>query len=317
MRITFQQLEALRAVVLSGSFEAGAKSLNKTHPSVVTAIKNLEAQLGVILFNRDGYRAVLTSEGREIYKSALRVIEEAGRLLSDAQLLSRGENLRVEVVIGDVTPTTEVLKILQDFLLLEPNVKINLHYENLSVPVEKMLQDANCLIVHHIDKADPRIEYLDFCDVEIIPVAAPLFLGRDTPSDLRYDDMKEYKQCVLRDNGFGGREKSFYLIEGARAITVADQFTKKEIIKLGIGWGHMADYMIAEELKNGSLISIAGRYIKKRRLEIAVARLAAGRRSKAQDRLWETFGRHLEARKEIRTISNQLEERRSGMRRGS
>ena len=62
--LTLQQLVCFDAVVVEGSFQAAADKLHRAHPTVFTAVKNLEAQLGLGLFNRDGYRVSLTEAGR-------------------------------------------------------------------------------------------------------------------------------------------------------------------------------------------------------------------------------------------------------------
>ena len=62
--LTIQQFLCFDAVITEGGFQAAADKLGRSHPSVFTAIKNLEAQLGVALFDREGYRVTLTEAGR-------------------------------------------------------------------------------------------------------------------------------------------------------------------------------------------------------------------------------------------------------------
>ena len=50
--LTVQQLQCFDAVIAEGSYQAAAIRLGRTHPTVFTAIKNLEAQVGVALFDR-------------------------------------------------------------------------------------------------------------------------------------------------------------------------------------------------------------------------------------------------------------------------
>lgn len=295
VRFTLQQLEALRAVVSCGGFGAGAKSLHKSHPSVVTAIKNLEAQLCLALFDREGYRTILTSQGREIYESALRVLTEAERLQLHAQHMRSEEETSLDIVIGDITPMAGVLEVLQKFSGATSHTQINLHFDNLSVPAEKLFSGEANIIVHHIDKADTRLEYLDFCTVEMLPVAAPGFLDMRITDELRYEDMKRYTQCVIRDPGQGGAARSYYLLDGARRITVGDQLMKKEVIQRGLGWGHMPGFMVADQLESGALVLLTGKHIRKRTMEIAVARLGASARRPVTERLWNLFRQHASA----------------------
>ena len=67
--VALQQMLTLDAVVEQGGIQAGAKYLHRTHPSVVTALKNLEQELGFALFDRSGYRLSLTTEGKPFHRA--------------------------------------------------------------------------------------------------------------------------------------------------------------------------------------------------------------------------------------------------------
>jgi DNA-binding transcriptional LysR family regulator len=54
------------AVAEAGSFRAGAKRLSRVQSAVSHAIGNLEAELGVTLFDRSSHRPTLTSDGRAL-----------------------------------------------------------------------------------------------------------------------------------------------------------------------------------------------------------------------------------------------------------
>jgi DNA-binding transcriptional LysR family regulator len=79
-------------------------------------------------------------------------------------------------------------------------------------------------------------------------------------------------QCVIRDTALRWPARDYYLIEGARTWTVSDQQMKKEIILQGMGWGHMPGFMIADELRDGRLLSIAGKHLRGGGGEIVAAR---------------------------------------------
>ena len=58
-----KQLEYFLAVSNNKSFTRAAEQLYVSQPSVTTAIKKLEDELGLILFDRNKKQAILTSEG--------------------------------------------------------------------------------------------------------------------------------------------------------------------------------------------------------------------------------------------------------------
>lgn len=62
----------LAAVADTGSFSAAARRLNRAQSVVSYTIANLEQQLGLALFERDGRRPALTEAGRALVADARR-----------------------------------------------------------------------------------------------------------------------------------------------------------------------------------------------------------------------------------------------------
>jgi DNA-binding transcriptional LysR family regulator len=67
-RIALYHLETLIWIARLGTFSAAAERLNTTQPSVSARIHELEDQLGVELFRKEGRRSVLTVQGRDIVR---------------------------------------------------------------------------------------------------------------------------------------------------------------------------------------------------------------------------------------------------------
>src|SRR5215470_7770283 len=137
--ITLQQLLCFDAVVSEGGFQAASEKLGRTHPTVFTAIKNLEAQLGLALFDRAGYRVALTEAGRSFHERARAALHELGALRSHAAQLARGEESELSVVIGDLCPLPPMLGLLRRFFEDCPGTRLHLHFEALSGPWERLL----------------------------------------------------------------------------------------------------------------------------------------------------------------------------------
>lgn len=289
MNITLQQMMTLDAVIKSGSIQAGAKQLNKTHPSVITALKKLENELGFLLFDRSGYRSTLTQEGAAFYKSTKRILTDIDELKTQAQHLSHHEESELNIAIGELTPIAEALQVLQPFSSDNQHTHLNLLFENLEGANERLLDgDAN-LIIHHIDKSDPRYEYKDFCKVKIIPVVARDFLNFPVHNHLKYADLKKYTQCVIRNTASKTHSKNYFVLDQAPHITVGDHYTKKEVILQRMAWGHMPLFLVKNELKNGALISIEGEFIKGNTLDIVVSRRHNDHHGIMAERLWQSF----------------------------
>jgi DNA-binding transcriptional LysR family regulator len=284
--ITIQQLLCFDAVVSEGGFQAASEKLHRTHPTVFAAVKNLEAQLGLALFDREGYRVTLTEAGRSFHARLRVFLTEFGNLQNHAAQLAMGTETELRVVIGDLCPLPMVLGLLRRFFDDCPGTRLHLHFEAISGPWERLFDGKADLIVHHVDKSDPRLELIDLCTVRLIPVAARDFLRCPISRAITPEQMRDYVQCVIRDTARRSPTRDYYLVEGARSWTVSDQLMKKEIILQGMGWGHMPTFLIEEELREGLLLPITGRHFPGAHADLVAARLRNTPHGPVATRLW-------------------------------
>ncbi|HVO02055.1 MAG TPA: LysR family transcriptional regulator [Candidatus Cybelea sp.] len=287
MEITHHQLACFDAVVREGSFQAAALKIGRSQPSVFLAVKNLEAQLGVSLLDRSGYRVGLTEAGRSFHQRAGTLLEDMRALKTHAAQLAMGNETELHVVIGDLCPLPLMLALLRRFFDACPSTQLHLHFEALSGPWERLFEGQADLILHHIDKSDPRFEYLDLFTVELVCVVAPGFLKFPISRAIAPERMRDYVQCVIRDTAHRLPPRDYFVLEGARSWTVADQLMKKELIVQGMGWGHLPRFMIEDELRDGRLLAITGRYFKGGRIDLVAARRRAAPHGPIASRLWQ------------------------------
>src|SRR5215831_19796214 len=168
--ITIYQLRCFDAVVSAGSFQAGAAKMARTHSTVFNSIKNLESQLGLQLLDRKGYRVTLTDAGRSFHERAQVFLHELDLLRHHASHLATGEEAELRIVIGDVTPPTEILALLHRFFADCPATRLQLYFEAISGPWERLFDDEADLIIHHVDKSDMRLEFIDLYSGDVLPV---------------------------------------------------------------------------------------------------------------------------------------------------
>ena len=116
------------------------------------------------------YRASATQEDTQ--SQLLRDLSE--RLFSgSAAQLAMHEESELRVVIGDLCPLPEVLGLLRRFFDSCPSTRLHLHFEAIAGPWERLFNGEADLIIHHIDKSDPRLEFIDLHGVKLVPVVAP------------------------------------------------------------------------------------------------------------------------------------------------
>ena len=75
--MTLQQLRYIVTIVNCGSISDAAKQLFITQPSLSNAVKELEKEMGISIFNRSSKGIALSSQGMEFLSYARQVLEQA------------------------------------------------------------------------------------------------------------------------------------------------------------------------------------------------------------------------------------------------
>ena len=98
MQLTLRQIEAFLTVANLRSFTAAGASLHITQSAVSNLIKDLEAQVGVPLFDRTSRFVSLSPDGRELYTLAQKAFHEFLLMEKYAADLSSLRSGRVRIV---------------------------------------------------------------------------------------------------------------------------------------------------------------------------------------------------------------------------
>ncbi len=94
MNITLKQMKILEAVVEHHSYTDAAKALFMTQPAVSMQIKQMEDQIGLSLFEREGKQVTVTEAGLELLHYAQNIrhqLDEAEQVLEELKGLKRGK----------------------------------------------------------------------------------------------------------------------------------------------------------------------------------------------------------------------------------
>ncbi|MBR6443041.1 MAG: LysR family transcriptional regulator [Clostridia bacterium] len=89
--MTIQQLNYVITISEAGSLNKAAEVLYVTQPSLTSAVRELEKEIGITIFNRGGKGVTLTNDGAEFIQYARQVVTQYDRLL---EKYGKGGNLR-------------------------------------------------------------------------------------------------------------------------------------------------------------------------------------------------------------------------------
>lgn len=119
MNILDKRIVYFITVVEEGSFSAAARKLILTQPALSQQITLLEDELGIKIFDRSGYKPVLTDEGDRFYQGCLRLREEAESLLTE---LIASQSYTISMAFTGSSENRELLDILGKYKQNHPGV---------------------------------------------------------------------------------------------------------------------------------------------------------------------------------------------------
>ena len=86
-----RHLRYFTAVVQWKGYREASRHLYVAQPSISEAVSDLERELGIKLFSREGRVARLTPEGQVFYEEAIKTLAQAERSIATAQRAGKGE----------------------------------------------------------------------------------------------------------------------------------------------------------------------------------------------------------------------------------
>ncbi|WP_414147302.1 LysR family transcriptional regulator [Erwinia sp. BNK-24-b] len=122
MRYSPESLQAFVQTVEKGSFSAAARALRKSQSTVSTAVANLEADLGLMLFSREARTPVLTESGQRVLAQVREILAASERLDELAVRLAGAVEPCLSMVISDFWQADYHESLLQRFAVRYPQI---------------------------------------------------------------------------------------------------------------------------------------------------------------------------------------------------
>jgi len=251
---TLDQLQVFLAVAETGSFSAAARRLNRAQSVISYTIANLEAQLEMPLFEREGTREPrLTPEGKAMLPDARRMIGVLNDIRSRAEGMKFGLESELSIAVDVSLPSPALVEALKSFEHQFPSVTLKLNVGALGVVWDQLL-NQNCDIGFGgqlIGKTDELVS-IRVGEASMIPVAAPdhplaVYKGRVPLSVVR-----ENIQLVISDVSRMTEGKDFGVF-AYRTWRMTDVSTKHDLILSGLGWGGLPTWLVADDIAAGKL----------------------------------------------------------------
>jgi len=285
--MTLEQLRALCAVVENGGFHAASEALFRSQSAISIAIKNLEQELSLSLFDRRKYRPALTPEGQVIYGKAKGILSRSDELSSIAGHFAQGEETEISIALSAIAPVEQVLDVIKQISESAPATRMCLQIENMGGTLERLQEKAVDFAIAERFMPLDHTEEVRLTSTEMVSVISAEFpLATRYPS-ISAADLERYVQVVVRDTSRNQPRQSAGILEGASQWLVNDFDMKKRMILSGSAWGRMPRHRVAEELADGRLLELSGKALEPLQIDMFLFRRSNESMGPIGERLWQ------------------------------
>ena len=252
---SLDQWRIFLAVAEQGSFGGAARHMGRAVSAISYGVQQIEAQLGVTLFSRQGSRKPqLTEAGRGLLAEARAITEASDALLAKTRSLHAGLESDLALVLDVMVPGEVTAPVLREFRRMFPTVALRLNIEALGAVTACLIDgEAQLALAGPVVSDHPALERQAIGEVELVPVAAPghpLAAGAIAPGDTR-----QHLQLVLSDRSRLTEGREFSVLSPL-SWRLADLGAKHALLKEGIGWGNMPRHVVREDLASGRLVEL-------------------------------------------------------------
>lgn len=263
--MTLQQLKYVATIANIGSISEAAKRLFVSQPSLTKAIKELEKEMGITIFDRTNKGITVSKEGERFLGYARQVLEQAALLEEQYKSQSGGKkqfsvstqhysfavNAFVELLKGaeidqyDVSlRETQTYEIIDDVAHMKSEIGL-LYYNDFNRPVLEKLIHTNELTFTELFTAHPHI-----------------FIGKTHPlahkEVVSMDELEEYPYISFEQgdhNSFYFSEEIFSTVVRPKHIRVRDRASLFSLL-LGLDGYTVSSGVIDKEVNGENIISV-------------------------------------------------------------
>mgnify|MGYP000279874497 CR=1 FL=1 len=228
-----------------------ALELSVTQSAISHQMRNLEAQLGIILFDRKKKQLSLTPAGARLYTTVSKALEDIklGTIGLD-QVAFTGK-----LVVAAPPAFTNLWLVPRLGELLARFPDLELHFEQMPRRIPSVLPEAD-LVIQFGKHNWPRRRVVPLVAADYMPVCAPSMLGRGgrvTPAMLNgqvliHDDDGEAWQQWLAFAGLEG-------LQPARHLYMSTAIDALELARRGVGFAINDQIIISHWRATGELVT--------------------------------------------------------------
>jgi len=257
--LTLDALQLVDAIARRGSFAGAADELGRVPSAVTYAVRRLEDDLDVLLFDRRGYRPRLTPAGEELLREGRHLLAAAEELARRVRRVASGWEQELTLALDNIVPFARLIPLLDAFHRVAPT-QLRITDEVLGGTWDALLSGRADIAIGAMQEgpepsrlgAGYRSEPIG--TVHFVFAVAPTHPLAAIASPLPASELRRHRQIVVGDTSQRLAPRAAGLLGLADVLTVPSLVAKIAAQKAGLGCGFLPAHLVREELVSGELI---------------------------------------------------------------
>jgi DNA-binding transcriptional LysR family regulator len=251
--MSLDQLRTFIAAAEEGSFSAAGRKLRRAQSVVSQTLANLENQLGVRLFDRDGRYPRLTDQGQALLNDARAIADGMDSFKARAKVLREGVEPELSLSVDVMYPMSALTEAVGSFRGAFPHTALRLTVEALGAVIEPVLQGTCHIgVIGTLPVVPDSMSSEPLLEVPIVTVVAPQHPLASYRGVIPRSELQKHVQLVLTDRS-KLTEGHSYGVYSQSAWRLADLGAKHAFLRAGFGFGHMPLFMVEDDIARDRL----------------------------------------------------------------
>lgn len=256
MKISLDSLRVLDAIDRNSSFAAAAEELNRVPSAVTYAIKQLELDFGIILFDRSGYRSQLTPIGKDLLTGGRFLLEQAQALEKKIKVSAGLAIPNLRIAYDDALGFDGIQSILGALFTSFPDVSIDLTAEILNGCQDALLSGSADLIIGYLSEppTEALYRYEHLGNIPFVFAVAPQHPLANAQEPLTHKEISAHRIVIVPDTARNIAKAASGYAPDRQFLTVPSIESKIKAQVAGLGVGFLPLALAKPYLQSGLLI---------------------------------------------------------------
>ncbi|MDL2354427.1 MAG: LysR family transcriptional regulator [Pseudomonadota bacterium] len=256
LKLSLDALQIIDAIDRRGSFAKAAHELHKVPSTISYTVAKLEDDLGLLVFERNGPRIVLTAAGRELLKEGRYLLKAALDLEQRVKRVASGWETELAIGIDSMFSALALDEDIAAFYQVAQRTRLRLVQETLSGAWEALLDRRVDLLVGVAGEGPAGGGYVarPIGQTGFVFAVAPGHALASRAEPLGRADLQDQRAIVVGDSARNTAARTVGLLLGQDALTVPTMALKLQFQLAGLGFGFLPEPCARGAIGAGRLV---------------------------------------------------------------